>query len=60
MAAKNRDGHNVKVSHLENLVDGSAGGVESDSITMEHEAEVIDELIDCSEEQIAEGLRQIA
>jgi len=60
LAANIRAGHNVEVTHLETLADGCAGGVDSDSITMALGAEVIDDLIDCSEDQIAEGLRQIA
>ena len=60
LAASIRAGHNVEVTHLETLADGCAGGVDSDSITMALGAEVIDELIDCSEDQIAEGLRHIA
>ncbi|MDS9949362.1 MAG: pyridoxal-phosphate dependent enzyme, partial [Planktomarina sp.] len=60
LATSIRAGHNVEVTHLETLADGCAGGVDSDSITMTLGAAVIDELIDCSEDQIAEGLRHIA
>ena len=60
LAASIRAGHMVEVTHLDTLADGCAGGVDSESMTLPLGTEVIDELIDCSEDQIAEGLRHIA
>jgi threonine dehydratase len=60
MAASIRAGHNVEVTHFDTLADGCAGGVDARSITLPLGIEVIDELIDCSEDQIADGLRHLA
>jgi threonine dehydratase len=60
MAASVRAGQNVEVSHTETLADGCAGGVDEGSMTLGLGIEVIDALIDCTEEQIAEGLRHMA
>ncbi|MEH6739522.1 MAG: pyridoxal-phosphate dependent enzyme, partial [Sulfitobacter sp.] len=53
MSASIRAGHNVEVTHTDTLADGCAGGVDEGSITLPLGSEVIDELIDCTEEQIA-------
>jgi len=60
MAASIRAGHNVEVTHTDTLADGCAGGVDEGSITLSLGSEVIDELIDCTEDQIADGVRHIA
>ena len=60
MAASIRAGHNIEVTHSDTLADGCAGGVDARSITLPLGIEVIDELIDCSEDQIADGLRHLA
>lgn len=60
MAASIRAGHNVEVTHTDTLADGCAGGVDEGSITLPLGSEVIDELIDCTEDQIADGIRHIA
>jgi threonine dehydratase len=60
MAASIRAGHNVEVTHTDTLADGCAGGVDQGSITLSLGSEVIDELIDCTEDQIADGVRHMA
>ena len=60
MAASIRAGHNVEVTHTDTLADGCAGGVDEGSITLPLGSEVIDELIDCTEDQIADGIRHMA
>ena len=60
LAASIRAGRNVEVTHSDTLADGCAGGIDEGTITLPLATEVVDELIDCSEEQIAEGLRHIA
>ena len=60
MAASIRAGRNVEVTHTDTMADGCAGGVDDGSITLPLGCEVIDELIDCTEEQIADGIRHMA
>ena len=60
MAASIRAGRNVEVIHTDTMADGCAGGVDDGSITLPLGCEVIDELIDCTEEQIADGIRHMA
>jgi threonine dehydratase len=60
LAASIRAGQMVDVEHSDTLADGCAGSVDGDSMTLPLGSEVIDALIDCSEEQIEEGLRHIA
>lgn len=60
MAASIRAGRNVEVTHTDTLADGCAGGVDEESITRGLASEVIDELIDCTEDQIADGIRHMA
>ena len=60
MAASIRAGRNVEVIHTDTMADGCAGGVDDGSITLPLGCEVIDELIDCTEEQIAGGIRHMA
>ncbi len=60
LAASIRAGRIVEVTHSDTLADGCAGGVDEGSVTLDLGTQVIDELIDCSEEQIAEGLRHMA
>ncbi|WP_208350532.1 pyridoxal-phosphate dependent enzyme [Pseudaestuariivita rosea] len=50
----------VEVDHHPTLADGVAGGFDSDSITLPLASEVVDDLIDCSETEIADGVRQVA
>ena len=60
LAASIRAGKMVEVKHSDTLADGCAGSVDGDSMTLPLGIEVIDALIDCSEEQIEDGLRHIA
>ena len=60
LAASIRAGDSVQVSHSDTLADGCAGGVDEGSITLPLGSEVIDELIDCTEDEIAEGIRHMA
>lgn len=60
MSASIRAGHNVEVTHTETLADGCAGGLDDGTITLPLGTEVIDELIDCTEDQIADGIRHMA
>lgn len=60
LAASIRAGKNVTVDHLPTLADGCAGGIDYGSLTLQLASEVIDELVDCSEEMIADGIRTIA
>jgi threonine dehydratase len=59
-AASMRTGHAVEVEHQPTLADGVAGGFDADTITLPLAAEVVDDLIDCSEAEIAAGIAQIA
>ncbi len=60
LAASIRAGKSVNVEHSPTLADGCAGGVDQDSLTLQLGREVIDELIDCSEDDIADGVRALA
>ena len=60
LAASIRAGKSVSVEHSPTLADGCAGGVEKDSLTLKLASEVVDELIDCSEDMIADGIRAMA
>lgn len=60
MAASIRAGRDVEVTHTDTLADGCAGGMDAGSITLALGVDVIDDLIDCSEDQIADGVRHMA
>lgn len=60
MSASIRAGHTVEVTHSETLADGCAGGLDEGTITLPLGTEAIDELIDCTEDQIADGIRHMA
>ena len=60
LAASIRAGQMVEVTHSDTLADGCAGSVDDDSITLPLGTEVIDALINCSEDQIADGIRHVA
>ena len=60
LAASIRAGKSVSIDHVETLADGCAGSVDADSLTLQLAGEVVDELVDCSEEMIANGIRTIA
>jgi threonine dehydratase len=60
LAASMAAGKVVETEHLDTLADGCAGGVDEGSITLGLATEVIDQVVHCSEDEIAVGLRDIA
>jgi threonine dehydratase len=60
LAASMVAGQIVETEHLDTLADGCAGGVDEGSITLPVAAKVIDRVIHCAEDQIADALQQIA
>ncbi len=60
LAASLEAGRIVETEHLETLADGVAGGVDDDSLTLPLALSVIDEVIVCSEDEIADALRKMA
>ena len=60
LAASICAGKVVETEHVDTLADGCAGGVDNDTITLSFAQQVIDNLIYCSEVEIAEALNAIA
>ena len=60
LSASIRAGKIVNTEHLDTLADGCAGGVDEESITLPIATEVIDQLVECSEEEIAKALKLLA
>lgn len=60
LEASIKAGKVVETEHLDTLADGCSGGVDDDALTLPIATEVIDELVHCSEEAIAEALYQLA
>ncbi len=60
LAASMKAGHVVETEHLDTLADGCAGGVDEDAMTLPLAMEVVDEVIQCTEEQIAKAIRTLA
>ena len=60
LAASIEQGHIVETAHLQTLADGCAGGVDEDALTLPLATEVIDRVIHCSENEIADALRVLA
>lgn len=60
LAASIKAGEVVEVAHSDTLADGCAGGVDRDSITLALASELIDEVVECSEQQIAQALKTLA
>ena len=56
LSASIRAGKVVETEHLDTLADGCAGGVDQGSITLPVASEVIDHLIECSEEEISKAI----
>ena len=50
----------VEVEHAPTLADAVAGGIDDDTITLNIAKAVVDELIDCDEDEIKRALRQLA
>ena len=59
MAASLEAGRVVDVEHRPTLSDGTAGGMEQDSITFDLCQRVVDELVLVDEEEIADGMRRV-
>lgn len=59
MSASVRAGRIVEVDVTDTLSDGTAGGIESDSITFEPCAQLVDSWVSVSESEIAAGMRWI-
>ncbi|KAF4345850.1 3-hydroxyaspartate ammonia-lyase [Fusarium beomiforme] len=53
-------GRVVETEHLPTLAEAVAGGMDEDSITLELATAVIDEVIDCNEDEIREALKELA
>ena len=60
LAASMAAGRVVETEHLDTLADAVAGGVDEDSITLPLSISVIDEVVTCTEAEIAVALRDMA
>lgn len=60
LAASMRAGTVVQVDHADTLADGCAGSVSEGTMTLALASAVVDEIIECSEQEIADALRTIA
>ena len=60
LAASMRAGKVVSVEHLTTLADGCAGSIAEETMTLPLATSVIDEVIECTELEIAAGLRTLA
>lgn len=60
LAASLAAGRIVETEHLDTLADGCAGGVDDDALTLPIATEVVDDVVSCSEEEIAKALRYLA
>lgn len=60
LAAAMKAGRVVEVEHHPTLADGVAGGMDTDSMTLPLAIATIDDVIHCSEEEIASALKDLA
>ncbi|KAF5650766.1 3-hydroxyaspartate ammonia-lyase [Fusarium tjaetaba] len=60
LAASMAAGHVVETEHLPTLADAVAGGMDEDSITLGLANAVVDDLVDCDEDEIKEALKELA
>ncbi len=60
LAASLKAGRIVETEHFDTLADGIAGGVDNDSLTLPLATVLVDEVITCSEMEIAQALRRMA
>jgi threonine dehydratase len=60
LAASMEAGRVVETEHFETLADGIAGGVDNDSLTLPLATSVVEDVIACSEDEIADALRLMA
>ncbi|KAJ4985606.1 threonine dehydratase catabolic [Stagonosporopsis vannaccii] len=60
LAASMEAGRVVETEHLPTLAEAVAGGIDEDTITLPLAMEVVDEVVNCDEEDIREALRDLA
>jgi len=60
LAASIRAGRVVDVTHSDTLADGCAGGIDANTITLALATETVDDIIECSEQQIGDAMRVLA
>ncbi|OAQ64699.1 threonine dehydratase [Pochonia chlamydosporia 170] len=60
LAESMRAGKVVETEHLDTLAEAVAGGMDEDSITLPLATSVVDEVIECSEDDIIQALKTIA
>ena len=60
LAASIAAGRVVETEHLDTLADGVAGGMDEDSMTLPLAMAVIDEVVTCTEADIAHALKELA
>ncbi|KAM0334440.1 hypothetical protein ACHAQA_001467 [Verticillium albo-atrum] len=60
LAASMAAGKVVETEHLSTLAEAVAGGIDEDSITLPLAQAVVDEVIECNEEEIATAMKAIA
>ncbi|KAM0545414.1 hypothetical protein ACHAPJ_011319 [Fusarium lateritium] len=60
LAASMAAGHVVETEHLPTIAEAVAGGMDEDSITLGLASAVVDEVIECNEAEIKEGMRILA
>lgn len=60
LAASMQAGRVVETEHLPTLADAVAGGIDEDTITLPLAMKVVDEVVDCDEDEIREALRGLA
>ncbi|WP_114942873.1 pyridoxal-phosphate dependent enzyme [Microvirga calopogonii] len=60
LAASIAAGRVVETEHLDTLADGVAGGMDEDSMTLPLAMSVIDEIVTCTEAEIAGALKDLA
>lgn len=60
LAASIAAGRVVETEHLPTLAEAVSGGIDEDAVTLPLASSVIDELVECSEDEIAASLRVLA
>ncbi|TDZ28571.1 putative threonine dehydratase [Colletotrichum spinosum] len=60
LAESMKAGRVVETEHLRTLAEAVAGGIDEDSITLPLALAVVDEVVECDEEEIAAAMRDIA
>jgi len=60
LALSMRAGRVIETEHLDTLADAVAGGIENNTLTLPLAQAVVDEVVSCTEDEIANALRVIA